>query len=46
MCAASSSSLGRFSKNAFMTRRLKTDSAGGRITAHMVFFIPSEEMST
>ena len=46
MCAASSSSDGRFSKNAFITRRLNTDSAGGRITAHIVFFIPSAEMST
>ena len=44
--AASSISRGRFSKNDFMTSRLNTDSAPGSTSAHIVFFMPSEEMST
>ncbi len=44
--AASSISLGRFSKKDFMTRRLNTEIAPGSTIAHMVFFSPSDEMST
>jgi hypothetical protein len=40
ICAASSSSVGRFSKKAFITSRLKTLIAFGRAIAHTLFFRP------
>ena len=44
--AASSSSVGRLSKNAFITSRLNTLIAFGRTIAHIVLRRPSELTST
>ncbi len=46
ICAASSSSRGRFSKNDFITSRLNTLIALGSTIAQSVFFMPRLVIST